>query len=492
MSKGVTDVAGQVRSLAPRSAADRSPGVVLVVDDSSVQRDQMAALCRRVGVGTVLCAADGSEALTVLERQAQAPDAVIVDLEMPVMDGVQFIEALSRRGQRIPILVVSTQEPQLIRSVEIMARLMEMPVLAAIMKPLTEEVLRRVFVGWASQGPASSPAGHDFTPAQLAHAIDKGVIEAHYQPKVCLQTGVIRGVEVLARWMDDRLGHPPPDRFVAMAEATGQIHALTHLIVRQALDQAARWSARGLSLSMAINLSPALLPHASLVGELAAMTEAAGLSPRQIVFEITEGAMDSAPGVTLGTLNRLRMKGFGLSIDDYGTGFSSMERLALVPWSELKIDRSFVHGASRNARQRVILQSAIEMASRLNLTSVAEGVELEEDWHLLQQMGCSYAQGWFLGRAQKAGDLPAWLKQHATRLPRLRRSAGGPESLAAQEPHPTTAHAHDRALPHAPRPFTESRSPAGSRDGAAEPLESPAPAHGGTRQATAQRACSEE
>lgn len=156
------------------------------------------------------------------------------------------------------------------------------------------------------------------------------------------------------------------------------------------------------------------------------MVQGHGLTPDRIVFEITESSLVSQPGVALSVLARLRLKGFGLSIDDYGTGFSSMRQLARIPFTELKIDRSFVRGASQRDSLQVILRSAVDMANQLGLTSVAEGVETFEEWRLLQDYGCTLAQGWFIGKAMPGEEIGPWLKQHRTRLQELRAESGDP------------------------------------------------------------------
>jgi EAL domain-containing protein (putative c-di-GMP-specific phosphodiesterase class I)/CheY-like chemotaxis protein len=424
------------------------PRSVLLVEDSRVQRDQVAAMFQALGVATVHHADHGADALALLNTLPEPPDLMVIDLEMPTMDGVELIERLHRRRSRIPFIVVSSREAALVQSVETMARLQGQPVLLGLNKPLTDAALRHALAGAAPARPArrATAAGGRacaLTPALLARAIADGGIVAHYQPKVCARSGVIRGVEVLARWPDPALGRPTPDRFIPLAEAEGQIHALTMAIARQAFRQAAHWNARGLVLSVAVNLSPRLLERPALVDELAQLAHEHGLAPQQVVLELTEGSIAAAQATALAVLARLRLKGFGLSIDDYGTGFSSLQRLAQVPWTELKIDRSFVHGAHDHPHQRAILQAAIEMASRLALVSVAEGVESPADWQLLQDAGCSVGQGWLFGRAMPGDELPGWLKDNAARLAGLRRpsqpvpehaavAAGGAPGIAAE------------------------------------------------------------
>jgi EAL domain-containing protein (putative c-di-GMP-specific phosphodiesterase class I) len=258
------------------------------------------------------------------------------------------------------------------------------------------------------------------TQRALATAIEMGAIGVHFQPKVDMQTGIVRGVEALARWTHPEHGPARPDHFVALAERSGLILALTRAVAGQAITQAARWNAQGLKLSMAINLSPRVLEAPGLVQEIAKLAEAHRVAPSQVMLEITESSVVDCLGDALGVLARLRLKGFGLSIDDYGTGFSSMQQLARIPFTEMKIDRSFVHGAHERTNLRVILESALGMARQLGLATVAEGIETMEDWRLLQQAGCQVGQGWLTAKAMPADQFRDWLRGHHARLPALR------------------------------------------------------------------------
>jgi EAL domain-containing protein (putative c-di-GMP-specific phosphodiesterase class I) len=228
--------------------------------------------------------------------------------------------------------------------------------------------------------------------------------------------GAVCGVEALARWTHPLLGPVGPDRFVEIAEQEGLIHGLTLAVLRQAFADAARWRERGLNLSLAVNLSPVLLEDPSLVRELSQLLDDHGLDARQVVLEITENSVVDCMGVALGVLARLRLKGFRLSIDDYGTGFSSMQQLARIPFTELKIDRAFVHGAARRTNLRVILQSALDMSRQLDLVTVAEGIETLPDWQLVRDSGCGVGQGFLISRAMPADELPAWIESQESRL----------------------------------------------------------------------------
>lgn len=398
---------------------------VLIVEDSMVQRNHLAGLCRALGVATVHEAANGAEALALLDRLAPPPDAMVIDLEMPVMDGVELIQHLQERRLQIPFVVASTRETALIASVLEMARAHGQRVARALHKPLSLEGLRDALAHCmqASTATADEVLAAPVDPVLLERAIAAGHIQPHFQPKVDIRSGLMRGVEVLARWTDPAAGAITPDRFIPVAESQGLIHALTLSVLDQSLAQAARWKARGLVPTVAVNLSPALLDSGALVSEIGEAVRRHGLKPEQLILEITESSLISCAGLALGTLARLRMSGYGLAIDDYGTGFSSMQQLSRIPFTELKIDRSFVNGAHANENLRVMLHSAIEMARGLGLTTVAEGVETMQDWALLRGYGCDLGQGWLIGKAMPADALPAWLREHPSRLADLRNEA---------------------------------------------------------------------
>lgn len=412
------------------SAADPIASV-LIVDDSGVQRSHGAHLCRQLGVAQIHETSNGQEALSLLAALPQLPDLMIVDLEMPTMDGPELLLQLHQRGIDIPIIVVSSRERALIESVQQMGGFLGLRVQSTLQKPLQMDSLRGAL---EHVGREAAHQAIDKTWAidaqALRSALERGDIDVHYQPKADVRTGIIRGAEALARWKHCDLGFVPPDQFIRLAERNELIHPLTIEVMNKAMLQAAAWQARGMHLPLAINLSPLLLESVELPNEIASLAQCHSLPPERIVLEITESSLVSQPGVALSVLARLRLKGFGLSIDDYGTGFSSMSQLARIPFTELKIDRSFVRDAPQRESLQVILRSAIDMANRLGLTSVAEGVETLDEWRMLQEFGCTLGQGWLIGKAMPGDALVAWSKQHRARLGEL-RAAGDGEVQAA-------------------------------------------------------------
>ena len=206
-----------------------------------------------------------------------------------------------------------------------------------------------------------------------------------------------------------------PARFITLAEQTGLIDRITLLVLDAVLRDRRAWRARGFHPTVAINVSASLLAERAFVNELIGRVDAAGIAPGSLILEITESALLGDLAASLGALVRLRLKGYGLSIDDYGTGFSSMQQLARLPFTELKIDRSFVRHAHEKWQLRTILGCAISMARRLSVTTVAEGIESREELELLRALGCDYAQGYLIAEPMCAASLISWIEREHDR-----------------------------------------------------------------------------
>lgn len=397
----------------------------MVVDDSPVQRDHAAQLCRQLGIGLIYEACHGVEALEQLAMLRLKPDVMLIDLHMPVMDGVELITQLQDKGWKIPMLVVSSQQQGILNAVQELSSTLGLPMLGSLPKPLRQEQLESALQHYSQclKGNVLQSGPRQPLPIStqdLCHAIDCEHIDVHYQPKVDIRTGLVRGMEVLARWTHPSLGRIPPDQFIALAEKEGLIFDLALRVLRKSIRQAAAWVHMGFTPKLAINLSPLLLDNRGIVQEITSLLESSAISPSQAVLEITESAGVEQLGKVIAGLTRLRLKGFGLSIDDYGTGFSSMQQLALLPFSELKIDRNLVHGAHQ--RRNLRGDSGVGAGH-----GQAPGAGLRGRRHrghgrlgLLQRCGCAVGLGYLIARPMPAQDIPAWLRSHRARLPELR------------------------------------------------------------------------
>ncbi|BEL06173.1 hypothetical protein Q0Z83_043640 [Actinoplanes sichuanensis] len=245
----------------------------------------------------------------------------------------------------------------------------------------------------------------------LRRALDNGdEISLHYQPKIAVETGELAGVEALARWTHPTKGPVSPGEFIPVLEATTLIHRFTHQVLMQALTQARAWLDEGHPVRVAVNLSTRSLLDTTFPDRLATLLDQAGVPGDQLCIEVTEHSVMNDPDTAIATLKRIRDLGVKTSIDDYGTGYSSMTYLRLLPLDELKIDRSFVKDMAADHSSRALVASTVELGHTLGLTVVAEGIEDAATLTALHEIGCDLAQGYHLARPMPADALTRHLR----------------------------------------------------------------------------------
>lgn len=376
---------------------------VMLVEDHGFQRRLGLRLLSDLGVTGLHEAADGFQALEVLRRLESPPDVVLVDLDMPGMDGVEFIGIVAEERLAHSIAVVSAMEPALLHTVQVMAKASGLKVLGCIEKPLTPGKLSTVLSLYEAD-PATAAAALDVqvTLEDARLALSRGDIQAWFQPQAEFHNGKIIGVEALARWRlpDGRM--VPPAVFVPVMEAGGLVEELTTLMLVQACAWSKRWAARGLPLKVSVNVSGHNLTGPEVADRYEDILREHGLNPEQVVLEITESSVMSDTARGLGMLARLRLKGFGLSVDDFGTGYSSLGYLKRFPVDELKIDRAFVTDITNGGRDSALAAAIIALGHELGLKVVAEGVETQAQSDFLLARGCNVQQGYLFGKPMPA------------------------------------------------------------------------------------------
>lgn len=397
---------------------------VLVVDDSALQREFAVALLRELGFVKIQQAADGLAAVRLLESiPPGGVDFILSDLDMPGMDGIELLREVARNQWAQHLIVMSSRDPRILDAVENMASEdRSIKLLCALPKPLSRERLEHTLLRAELDG--EDGAGVVLEPGlatqdEIQHAMEAGEFVPYYQPKVDIASGLVRGVEALARWKHPEKGVITPAHFIPVLENSDLMRPFTLQMMKMLLTDLSGWLSRGVSISAGINLSADALLDLTLADKLAQMTLAAQVPPRMVILEVTETMVMKNLSASIGNLARLRLKGFGLSMDDYGIGYSSMQQLSRCPFTEFKIDRAFVDGAVDHPSRRVILESSIQMGKRLNVTTVAEGVETEADWRLLKELGCDVGQGFFAGKPMPASELVGWIKENRLRLTSL-------------------------------------------------------------------------
>jgi len=383
---------------------------VLVVDDDYIMQKMTQLMLNELGIRKVFSALSGPQGLEIIDNQQQVIDVVICDLNMPKMDGIEFTRHLSKRKYSGSLIITSGEDRRILKTVEKLALEHELHVLGTMEKPVTPTKLIPLLQTLDQVNSEKSIiAVEGFSVEDLSKAINDGEMDTYFQPKVDVETRKVVGVEALARWNHPTEGVISPELFVPLAEDNNLIRELTLAVCKKALQYAVRLRQQGFDLNIAINISVDALDDLSWPDEMATEIEACGLQASQITLEITESRLMEHISVALEILSRLSLKRFNLSIDDFGTGYSSMEQLQRIPFSELKIDRAFVRGASEEAAARAILESSVMLAKNLDMKVVAEGVETEEDWNLVAELGCDQVQGYYIAKPMPIDQLCEWL-----------------------------------------------------------------------------------
>jgi EAL domain-containing protein (putative c-di-GMP-specific phosphodiesterase class I) len=380
---------------------------LLVVDDEPVQC--LIVVRAMAGFGfTTDSATSLDAAITLIGRHHY--DAVVLDLSVSEREGISLLRLIASSNAD-PIVIFISHLDSRVRAASIrFATALGLRVGGALGKPVGPAALQALL-----EHPLPRSTGHRGacavrpTAEELADAIDHHRIVAAFQPKISLADGQVVGVEALARWRHPPHGPLPPDEFIPLAEASGLIVPLTRCILGDALAACRRWRLHHPTCSVAVNISPLVLANPALPDEIDALLLESGLSPCALIAEITETTVIDNPLLAIEVLTRLRIKGIGLSIDDFGTGHSSLLTLLRMPFTELKIDRSFIASCETDPEAWKIIRATISLARELGLSVVAEGIETEAVEARLRGAGCQIGQGWRFGRAMSEAALNAWL-----------------------------------------------------------------------------------
>ena len=383
------------------------PFRVLIVEDDAACARTLGSMLLHAGAQSFETAAGGDQAIEKLNGANF--DLILCDLSMPGRDGVETLRLFAERQVRCPIFIVSGADPKILKAAQELGIGRGLGVAGTLRKPISMEQVRNALGHVAKTTSPRSRRPAPLVPAkELERGIESGELVLHYQPQLHLHSCRLEGAEALVRWQNPERGLLMPDAFISLAESSGLIAPLTDWVVREAIAQAALWRRSGLDIGVSVNLSAQTLQELDLPDRIAEATARAGLAPSRITLEITESKVTDDIDSLLDITTRLRLKGFLLAIDDFGTGFSSLTQLRRLPFTELKLDRTFVSGATADSDARSLLESSVNLAKRLQLKTVAEGVESEDEWNLLVWMGVDLGQGYYMARPMPADTLLPW------------------------------------------------------------------------------------
>ncbi|MFA5596658.1 MAG: EAL domain-containing response regulator [Pusillimonas sp.] len=401
---------------------------LLILDDDPGVGQTIELVARTAGLETRFTSSPGQFFEWLDQWQ---PDHIAIDLVMPDMDGVEVLARLAQRSCRARIIVTSGVDGRVLDAAGRSASERGLDIVGVLPKPFMPSTLRRMF---APDVPSSgSPGGVALaasagavphaspgvakrflvTPADIREGLAHDQFYAQYQPKISCTDGTLVGFEALMRWNHPVHGLVPPDLFIGCAENSGLIDTLT----QKMFDLSFAWFGRHFgqsSIRLSINISARSHLDDGFIDNISQRCSQCGLAPGQLIFELTETSAMEDPVASLDLLTRMRMKGMHLSIDDLGTGFSSLLQLVRLPFSELKVDKSFVITAASSTESRQVVQAIVGLGRSLGIQSTAEGVEDAETLRFLRDIGCNFAQGFHIARpltaeaaAQWSGGVPA-------------------------------------------------------------------------------------
>jgi EAL domain-containing protein (putative c-di-GMP-specific phosphodiesterase class I) len=379
---------------------------LLILDDDDALGRIYAAIGETVGYDARAAVEAGSFWQTV---ETWSPTVIILDLRMPGTDGIEILRGLSDRRVAARILLLSGSDAVLLEAAQRLGRDRGLAMAGALTKPVPPSRLREVLAGLKA-------AAEPVTAGALQAGIERNELELVYQPKLELGDGRLVGVEALVRWHPPTGGSILPGRFVAIAEASGIIDNLTELVIEKALSQVASWRTAGFDIPVSINVSPTNLRALDFPDRLSRTCERHGVAPGSVSLELTETAAHDDHLTLMDILTRLGLRGLRLSIDDFGTGHSSLFKLHTLPFSELKLDRSFIVEARASGRALIIIKSTIDLAHALGMLVVAEGIEDGETAALLHDIGCDVGQGFHFSKPIPGDAVTRFLQRRAPRL----------------------------------------------------------------------------
>ncbi len=382
---------------------------LLLIDDDKDFSDFFVAAIQSKGANCQVL----SEPKKIINLNLEAIDHIIIDLLMPEFDGLQILRFLKEVDYRGDISVTSGQDQSLLDSAKEICQLHKLSFHSVLKKPFDLSTLDTITKKKCVEQIKNTkikprePNDSELTIA-LKAAIDSQSLDVYFQPKVNMSNLLITGFEALARWSLNG-NFIPPTRFIPLAESTGLIDKLTQVIVEKSLKHYSRIQAHQCKPSLSINFSALELNTSNLPDLLKSKIEQYQVASERITLEITETVFLEKNPLSLEVLTRLRLMGFKLSIDDFGAGYSSVNMLQNGPFTELKIDRAFVSTIHCNEQSRIIVQSIVEMAKRLELLVVAEGIEDQITQEGLTKMNCLIGQGYFFSKPMPAHLVNDWL-----------------------------------------------------------------------------------
>lgn len=385
---------------------------VMVVDDCEDILAFTGEQLKAMGIEAVRITTSGQAA--IVSAGKRRPDLVLLDLHMPEMDGVEVIAQLADAAPGCTICLMTGADEAIAQTTGRIIESYGLRFGGMLRKPFRMAALRAILQAWERMSrPSSFQSIAPLSCDEAWHLLRRHALRLCYQPKLMLKDGTVAGVECLARLHHEERGLLPPAAFLPAIEASATAADFTALVMESSIRQLAEFQKQGHRLRLSINVAPDMLQQLDLILLLQELTSRNGIEPAAIMLEITETSIMCDVRSSLETLARLRLKGFGLSIDDFGVGSATLQQLQRIPCTEIKIDRMFVTNICEDRQAQAIMRSSIALGRELGLQVVAEGVETQLEFDAVAEMGCDMVQGYHYARPMQAAGLLEWLRHRA-------------------------------------------------------------------------------
>lgn len=386
---------------------------ILILEDHVLTRLLLLQAMRALGYTNIYEADSGQQALAILKAEKHF-DVLVCDIQMPGIDGLSFLRKAADVGHITSVILASAIDLDLSLAIQQLARLSGYQVLGAVNKPFSREELAELMQRYrpAALHDNRSIAGKLPEAMEIEDGLGlfRGSFVPFYQPQVNLATREVVGLEALVRWQHPEYGVLSPAMFLETARKLGMLGSMTQSMIRQGLRFLRDNSLVG-RLHLSINLEVEQLAEANLLDSVRHLLEEEGVPARSLVLEVTESSLLNASILSIENLVRLRLLGCGISIDDFGAGFSCLQRVCEMPCSELKLDASLIRSMPYNPRSQAAVDSVLHLAQRLGIQVTAEGIETEQQLNLLRNLNCSIGQGYLFARPLPGDELIAWLQR---------------------------------------------------------------------------------
>jgi EAL domain-containing protein (putative c-di-GMP-specific phosphodiesterase class I) len=383
------------------AVSDAQKNRLLAVDNEADFLELVAQLALEVGY-EVLTARNAEKFREQVARSK--PSLVLLDLQIPGMDGVEALRHMARLGFKGGIVLASGMDQRVLMSARQLGESLGLKMLDVLQKPAMLEDIEALLTKHRGQ------AAH-LTSEDLRTGLDNVELVVHYQPRLVRKDKqwLVSGAEALVRWQHPKLGLLYPKDFLALADDHALALGVADFVLTDAIRQVGHWRSQGLDLSVSVNLAPRLVKDLEFPDRLGRILHEFNVAAPQLNLEVIEDAAQTDADLVMDIYTRLRVKGVGLSLDDFGIGASSMTHLYKMPFNEVKIDRTLVAQIPHNRTATTVVKAIIQMAHVFSLQVCAEGVETALAFDYLDEVGCDRMQGDFIGKAMPAGEFESFM-----------------------------------------------------------------------------------